>query len=167
MRVLVSVEDFESGCCIIDFLAVHIWKLLVEFKLLHVVELPVISECQLEHYGDDGLMHELKSKGNDLLLKIRDRFLSRLAHDICPRDADGSLAAKVEIEMEVRFGHPHHGILAAASEWNADLIVLGSHKKGPSLGSVSASVADRARCAVTVVPCDSHLLERLPATLSD
>lgn len=54
------------------------------------------------------------------------------------------------VEAETRTG-----ILDTASEWNADLIVLGSHgRKGARrflLGSVAESVARNAQCSVLIV----------------
>jgi nucleotide-binding universal stress UspA family protein len=54
------------------------------------------------------------------------------------------------VEAEIRTG-----ILDAATEWKADLIVLGSHgEKGLRqffLGSVSESIARHAPCSVLIV----------------
>jgi nucleotide-binding universal stress UspA family protein len=56
----------------------------------------------------------------------------------------------------VRTGDPAHEIVAAAREWEADLIVVGTHgRQGISrmfLGSVAESVLRHAPCAVLVIP---------------
>jgi nucleotide-binding universal stress UspA family protein len=53
-------------------------------------------------------------------------------------------------------GDPAEVILAASEAENADLIVIGSHGRGPLgrfvLGSTSASVSEQAICRVLVVP---------------
>ena len=53
-------------------------------------------------------------------------------------------------------GDPAEAILAASVSENVDLIVIGSHGRGPLgrfvLGSTSASVSQHARCRVLVVP---------------
>jgi nucleotide-binding universal stress UspA family protein len=56
----------------------------------------------------------------------------------------------------VRTGDPAHEIVAAAREWEADLIVLGTHgRQGIGrmfLGSVAETVLRHAPCAVLVIP---------------
>lgn len=56
----------------------------------------------------------------------------------------------------VRTGDPAHEIVAAAREWNADLIVTGTHgRRGLGrmfLGSVAETVVRTAPCAVLVIP---------------
>lgn len=64
-------------------------------------------------------------------------------------------ARDVSISTDVLFGSPDSRIVETAEEWNADLIILGSH--GYSrwerllLGSVSDSVIHHAPCSVLVV----------------
>jgi nucleotide-binding universal stress UspA family protein len=84
-------------------------------------------------------------------------------HDLRRRDA-GALVASTAAQLRaagfttstsVRDGDPRQTILAAAHDWRADLVVLGSHgKKGVDrlmLGSVSDSVARHALCSVEIV----------------
>jgi nucleotide-binding universal stress UspA family protein len=56
----------------------------------------------------------------------------------------------------VRDGSPGREILAAADEWSADLVVLGTHGRGGLtrllLGSTADSVVRHAGCPVLVVP---------------
>lgn len=57
--------------------------------------------------------------------------------------------------VNLRVGHPAEQIIAAAEEWNADLIVTGHRGKGLFerwlLGSVSRLVIAYAHCAVIVI----------------
>jgi nucleotide-binding universal stress UspA family protein len=57
--------------------------------------------------------------------------------------------------VHIRVGHPAEQIIAAAEEWDADLIVTGHRGRGLFerwlLGSVSRVVIAYARCAVLVV----------------
>lgn len=58
------------------------------------------------------------------------------------------------IETEVLRGTPAQQIVERAKEWNADLIVVGSHGRGfwgRLLGSVSNGVVHHAPCSVMVV----------------
>jgi nucleotide-binding universal stress UspA family protein len=61
----------------------------------------------------------------------------------------------VQPSLHIRVGHPAEQIIAAAEEWNAELIVTGHRGKGLFerwlLGSVSRLVLAYARCAVMVI----------------
>lgn len=65
-------------------------------------------------------------------------------------------AAGVQATFLVWEGDPAEAILAASEAENVDLIVIGSHGRGPLgrfvLGSTSASVSEQAICRVLVVP---------------
>jgi nucleotide-binding universal stress UspA family protein len=78
-------------------------------------------------------------------------------------DAEGELAAFIRAEVPqapvtplVRTGDPADEIVAAAREWGADLIVVGTHgRRGIGrmfLGSVAETVLRHAPCAVLVIP---------------
>lgn len=60
------------------------------------------------------------------------------------------------VQPMVRFGVPHEEIVANAEEWDADLVVLGTHSRTAAerwvLGSVAESVLKRLGCSVLVVP---------------
>ena len=63
--------------------------------------------------------------------------------------------ANLEIDTQTIMGAPGKTIVEMAQEWNADLIVVGSHGYGfwsrTFLGSVSDSVVNHAPCSVLVV----------------
>ena len=62
--------------------------------------------------------------------------------------------AKFTIKTEVLRGAPDQQIIEKAKEWEADLIVVGSHGRGfwgRLLGSVSNGVVHHAPCSVLVV----------------
>lgn len=62
----------------------------------------------------------------------------------------------VTIETEVRQGTPVAEILAAAADWRADVLVVGTHGRGGFerlvLGSVAEKVLRKASCTVVAVP---------------
>lgn len=64
-------------------------------------------------------------------------------------------AAGFRAEPEVLSGSPAHAIVAFASEWDADLVILGSHGRTGLvrllLGSVARNVLHHAGCSVLVV----------------
>ena len=59
------------------------------------------------------------------------------------------------VHCATRVGHPFVEILAFAAEQQADLIVMGTHGRGPVahmlLGSVTEKVVRKARCPVMTV----------------
>ncbi len=63
-------------------------------------------------------------------------------------------AALVKARIEARSGNPRVAILAAAAQYNVDLIIIGSHKPGMQdylIGSTAARVVRHATCSVFVV----------------
>jgi nucleotide-binding universal stress UspA family protein len=71
--------------------------------------------------------------------------LDRITHE--DRDLDSGAAWLVEV------GHPADRLVAAATDADASMIVVGSHgPRSSPLGSISAEVSRRAPCPVVVVP---------------
>ncbi len=64
------------------------------------------------------------------------------------------------VETEVRLGAPARVIVDEAKDWNADLIVVGSHGRSfwgrLTLGSVSDAIVHHASCSVLVARADSE-----------
>jgi len=66
--------------------------------------------------------------------------------------------------IEIHHGHPVANILELADRWGADLVVLGSHGKGPLkyafLGSVAEKVLRKSHRPILIVPLDGRPEER-------
>jgi nucleotide-binding universal stress UspA family protein len=61
---------------------------------------------------------------------------------------------KDNISHAVRFGSIYVEILAEADEWNADLIVIGSHRPSMAtylIGSNAKTIVRHAKCSVLVI----------------
>lgn len=86
-------------------------------------------------------LHEQREQSGPLL---------KLAAERVRQSLPGTLVTTTALE-----GRPQEVIIAEADEWGADLIVLGSHGRGPRtqalLGSVASSVAAEAPCAVEII----------------
>jgi nucleotide-binding universal stress UspA family protein len=77
------------------------------------------------------------------------------ARELVERFAKKLCGAGFEASTELEIGDVRVSILDTATEWHADLIVIGSHgRKGIEsffLGSVTESVARHAKCSVEIV----------------
>ena len=63
-------------------------------------------------------------------------------------------SSSIEVELEVRLGHPYKTILEVANEKRAELIIVASHQPELQhyfLGSTAAKVVRHATCSVLVV----------------
>ncbi len=81
------------------------------------------------------------------------------ANELARQIAEAELRPGVEAEAKVRQGLAGDAVLEEAAEWNADLIVVGSHGFGfferLLLGSTSLHVLRHGECATVIVPSTS------------
>ena len=90
----------------------------------------------------------------------RDRFAA--AHAAARAEIEARLAALIErlaprgrvVRARIVFGRPASAIVAEAGQLDSDLVIVGSHDRGPlasfALGSVAAEVVDHAPCPVLI-----------------
>jgi nucleotide-binding universal stress UspA family protein len=139
MKIVLAVDDSKFSEAAAKSLAGQFRSQDTEVRVLHVVEPIVISEPP---QMSAGYYPELE----DQLPQAR---------EIVDRVAKTLSSAGFRVTTSVATGDARSIILENAAEWNADLIVLGSHgRKGLErffLGSVSEAVARHARCSVLIV----------------
>ncbi len=155
-KILIAADETELADEVIDFVRNHNWNEPCYFKVLRVYQTPAylsfLSEEDLQQVNIDSLQEQRKSLRKQAL-KLRTFFHS-------PR-----------IEEELVDGDPKSAIVKAAKEWDADLIVVGSHvenAKHPFLGSVSLSILSTAPCSVLLLrqSLDQTSKEILPAQMT-
>jgi nucleotide-binding universal stress UspA family protein len=151
MRILVAVDGSASSLEARDLVASLPWPDGTSIILLSAYDIPTAWLSDTAMAGGDWL-----SEAEDGLRRNAEAELERLA---------GPLAGRGwSVDRRVVRGRAASVILSAAEELAADLLVVGSRGHGAIasmlLGSVSAEVADQARCAVLVArgPRVSRLL---------
>jgi nucleotide-binding universal stress UspA family protein len=141
MRVLVPIDGSECSKSAIDYIKERPWHKDDAFLLVHVVEpIPVdigIAYIPGAYTPDDGAAFTQ----SEALLKV----------------VVGDLSAVLSntIDTKVIAGPAKAEIVDLATEWKADLIIMGSHgRKGFNrllLGSVTEDVMKSSPCSVTIV----------------
>ncbi|HWP86160.1 MAG TPA: universal stress protein [Terriglobia bacterium] len=143
MRILLAIDDSRFSAAALEMLAAERSPATCVVRVLHVVEpldVPYYPELT-EPYP----------------VSLRDIQAKRL--EAARRFAAGAAArlraAGFQAEAAVRTGSPRSLVVEVATQWRADLIVVGSHgRRGLArllLGSVSDYVAHHAPCSVEIV----------------
>ena len=116
------------------------------------LELAAITQARLTALAIEGPLPAYAATIGEVdeVKREKDEFFSGLAD----RARRAAARAGVEIEVEVRPGHPAELISRFASEGGYDLIVLGHRGhfvRDHLLGSTADRVAEQARCPVMIV----------------
>lgn len=153
MRVIIAIDD--SGCSrlAIDAVVNRHWSSSTQFRVIHVVE-PIVLQYGMIAPQAVELMIEaeqkLKKHGQELI----DATVLKLQ----------SLFGEQAVTGEVLHGNVSDTIVEDATEWHADLIVIGSHGRTGMdrmfLGSVAEKVVNRAPCSVDVVKFKTVVTEK-------
>lgn len=142
MKVLVAVDNSECSAEAIRFAAASKWPENTTFRVITVIE-PIYLE-----FGIPAPYTAYMEEAEQAMIRERSQMVSNYATQIkektgCPAEhvAIGGLVAST--------------ILDHAKDWQADMIVLGSHgRRGLQkllLGSVAERVACLAPCTVQIV----------------
>jgi nucleotide-binding universal stress UspA family protein len=141
MKILLAVDGSAASEAAIDEIRHRPWPTPSTVRILCVIQ-PYVPPA-LEMVPTDGTLRD-----------IRERQAADA--DGFTRQAGECIAAPgLSVETAVSEGDPRTVIVDAADEWDADLIVVGSHGrtglKRLVLGSVAQSVVAHAHCSVEVV----------------
>ena len=149
MRILLAIDESKFSEAAVRSVAAGPWPPETEVRVLHVVESPSLllgREIAAHDKRFEAVWNALREQANVLLAKATEE-LSRSGLNVTP--------ALIE-------GDPKSQIIDIASDWHADLIVLGSHgRRGLDrflMGSVSEAVVRYAHCSVEIVriPAKAH-----------
>lgn len=143
MKILLAIDGSKYGEVAASNLAHRAWPPGTEVLVLSVAH-PFRLIIDPFGYGTAAYEEALR---NERERAARD--VNRVADEI--KRADPSL----HVSTRVLEGAPKEEILEEAERWGADLIMMGSHGRGPVgrflLGSVAQTVAHGAPCAVEIV----------------
>lgn len=144
MKVLVAVQD--ANC--VDILEAHIkrypWPEGVQFKILHIIHPVRVNSYMSLLPGPltESIAQKRKEEGAVIVKSLADKLREGLP--------PGSVQ---EILIE---GDAKSEIVDLLTEWNADLVLLGSHGKSGWMGSVSRNVVAHSPCSAVVVPIETR-----------
>ena len=146
MKILLAVDGSKYSDAAVQAVVSQIHKDKAEVQIIEVVEPRIVSTPPQMAAGYEPELAEL----------MKEQF--KQAQQTVERAATTLKAAGFNTKTRVVEAEARTGILDIASEWHADLIVLGSHgRKGLQrfmLGSVAESVARGAYCSVLIVRSD-------------
>jgi nucleotide-binding universal stress UspA family protein len=147
MKILLAVDGSPCSDTAVEELARRPWPDNSSVKVLTAFELPAPPTPEawaipLTYF--DEMDSALRKQASAVVERAIQTLKARLNKTI---SIDGAVVP----------GSPRVVILDAAEDWNADLIVVGSHGYRAwerfLLGSVSQSVVSHAKCSVEVVRC--------------
>lgn len=141
LTVLLAVEENYISEYVLKVILDHQWLDNTTFKLIHVVESPMI--------GSPMAATMLLNEASDTAIEASKKLLSIKAKSI------KTSLPKVTVLEEVLEGGSKEAILEHAKNINADLIILGSHGKSALerifIGSVSLAVLSTSSCSTLVI----------------
>jgi nucleotide-binding universal stress UspA family protein len=147
MRVLLAVDGSESSRYAAQSVAARPWPAGTEVRVLSVVEL-TLTDLQAAFEIPLFDAAHLEAQRAEAMKVSQDAIASAV-------EILNAAGLKTSESISVLVDRPKQIILDEASQWGADLIVLGSHgHRGFSrflLGSVSEAVATHAHCSVEIV----------------
>lgn len=145
MKILVAVDGSEFSAAAVEEVARRGWPAGTEIRVLSVAQEqypPSIGAWVMpDHYRK-----EVMDASRANAAAIVETAVARL---------EEALGAGARVEGAVVEGEAKEAVLQAAEEWDADLVVVGSHGYGTFqrmlLGSVSNAIAQHARSSVLIV----------------
>ena len=142
MQILLAIDGSEYSAEAVKAVTERPWPEGTEVRVLTAVEpvVPPATELWFDAGGSlERAQRELRTRAEQLVAGVTETLR----------------AVGLTAEAAVRDGEPRSAIVDEAREWDADLIVLGSHGytglKRWLLGSVAQAVVSHAPCSVEVV----------------
>lgn len=146
MKIVLAIDDSPFSQAAVRAVSTQFRPLETEVRVFHAVE-------WLREMPQALMFGEGPTYSSDITSSRTESF--RKAEELVTRIAGQLQAAGFRTSVATPDSDPRHGIIDCASEWKADLIVMGSHgRRGLDrllLGSVAESVVRHAPCSVEIV----------------
>jgi nucleotide-binding universal stress UspA family protein len=144
LKILLAIDDSKFSQAATEAVTAQAKPHGTEVRVLNVIEpIGIYPDGQAWGYGSE-FTAEQRKEAEELVARAGQKL----------RDAGFQVTTAIEE------GNPKLVIIDSATEWPADLIILGSHgRKGLDrflIGSVSEAVARHARCSVQIVRVPSR-----------
>ncbi|HEV8488145.1 MAG TPA: universal stress protein [Blastocatellia bacterium] len=144
MKLLLAVDGSTFSDAAVEQIASRPWPEGTEVDVLSVAEQPAYPMGEAAALPSS-YYEEMEKIGQQQSRAAVDKAVERLR----------SGASSLRVTANVVAGHPVQEIVDRAEQWDADLLVVGSHGyrgfKRLLLGSVSQAVASHAKCSVEIV----------------
>ncbi len=144
-KILITVDNSEYSRAALRWLNEIVWEGETQFKIVTVV--PPLFDS-IDSVESITYATNLTREHNELVISAQ-RELKKLSAELATTHGSKN------ISTEVGQGDPKEAILKVATDWSADLIVMGSHERTGInkllLGSVSQAVALHAPCSVAII----------------
>jgi len=141
MKILLAIDGSAPSQDAIEEVAHRPWPSRSTLRILSVIQpyTPPATEIVLASATFEEIRQRQAQEAEQLTRQASERIV----------------ASGLSVETEVREGDPRTAIVDAADEWQADLIIIGSHGrtglKRLLMGSVAQAVVAHAHCSVEVV----------------
>lgn len=139
--VLVATDFSETSAVALRYAKAFAHAFGASLHVLHVVQEPFAQPWAVEAYG-----FSLATLQEDWVREAKTRIETTLTAEE---------RASYRAELATRLGHPVVEILKYANEQRVDLVVIGTHGRGPLghmvMGSVAERIVRKATCPVLTV----------------
>ncbi len=143
MKILLAITESGSSTAAVDEVRTRLWPSGTTVRVLHLVE-KFVPPAQQLWYDAGGSLDRARAEVKEHYSELAEQVAGELKQ------------AGLSVETIVRDGNPRKAIIAAAKEWGADLIVMGSHHHsaiaGLFLGNIAQTVMNHTSCPVEIVP---------------
>ncbi|MEW6731077.1 MAG: universal stress protein [Acidobacteriota bacterium] len=152
MKVLIATDGSEYGDAAVLAAAQKQWPPHTELRVLTVVE-PISNGTELFFDRAPIIPQDI------IINQMQDAYQQVAATAAAQLHGEGR-----DVSYVVRKGDTAEEIVEEAREWNANLILVGSHNRqgvvGFLLGSVAQQVLAHAPCSVQIIPKPDRLVKK-------